>query len=425
MFPAPALQPAPWSTLELCRTPTSGGPPWEATLAAANSRALTLSAGHVQRSVPGVTELLSEGWGCPPRSLPQAVAWATDATVAKLFDDLVRDHHLPTDRLRAWGPDGLVDAGSAFGLTETFGLARSDPATLAGFLVGGGSVCILGVDEQSSVLTEHAEHLDRVLGGTTRTDLSLISVSGPGTTAAADGAARLFVTLRGVGHVEAVPPSFGPTGSAGRRSDTQRLTPETTVYLPPGWEHRVVASGDDDLVVAVTVLPRQSVVEILRAAASDAVYWPVLRADVPVDPRGVVLSYAGSVFDSPDRMVKALEGLFDAATVDRTLARIRGRMGSRWRSSAVDTILAVAHDDVGAVRFPIPGGVQVGPEVDDGTAITLYAGGVKFTAPTKVAQALGRVADGARHEVDELADLVDAPMIAREALGLPIAEVVT
>lgn len=415
-----------WGARELCRVPSAGGPAWEAALAAANHCASERSFAVLREDLSSLDDMLAAEWGGPAVATDVSTGLLERLGAAALADDLLAFHDLPPDRLRAHGPDGVLDPQSALAVENPgYGIRRPGTPALTELLRGGGAASVLGVEEHSPRFSRWMEHLDRVFGQTCRADLIF---SGPreGWIGPADDAGRLFVPVEGEGRLEARPASDGAGGM--RLPSSHALEAGRSSYLPAGCGHRVVGTTAS-ITVLVIVLPRLSVRDLLVAAGSDAVFWPLLRADLPVDRSAPALSYAGSVVDPEHGLGAATMAALDDAALGRTLARNRARMGARWSASLTGSLAAITEPGESIrLRCPIPGGLQAGPDQPDGS-VGLYGGGHKLRTSPEVATALARLADGDTHESSELEELAPAGdatwslRLAQEVLALPIGEV--
>jgi hypothetical protein len=166
---------------------------------------------------------------------------------------------------------------------------------------------------------------------------------------------------------------------------------------------------------------------LARGLSAEAVFWPLLRSDVPVHPDAPHHSYEGSIFEQPDGVADAEGALVEPAAGDRVLARIRSTLAPR--PTATLTASIALHDDTQPfprVRSAAPGGIMVGDPVDDGR-VQLFGAYRRILADEAAALALAVLADGDSHGVDEIAALGDPDwqrQVIRELADASLLEVV-
>lgn len=406
----------PWGPHDRCLPPRPDGPPWERRLHQANRVAAVAARGRVRRRLPEVDDLLAAGWGAPPRAAAGDAGLGVLA--AGLADELLRDHHLPAARVQATrGPEAEASRLESHGLG--YGISRFDPRTLAALVRAGGGVALVGVEEHRRALGRWAEDLDRVVGQRCRVDLVLAG-AGTGNRTTADQCGRLLAVLDGRARLDVhdEPDTTRPA----HLPSSHPLEQGTAMFVPPGWSTRLVGVGGPVELARVT-MPRLTAFDLAAAVGREAVHWPLLRADVPNDPTRPSPSYGGSVFDHRDGLGRALGAMADDEAPARALARHRGSTPARWGGglgSALAAIGATASTPAAALRLPCPGGVQVGPDQDDGRVLW-FAAGRKLRLDPAAALALAPLADGRPCPVAALAH-PDPAALARDALSAGLAE---
>lgn len=409
-----------WAGHDRCLPPDPDGPAWERAVHAANLTAATDARRRLARRFPDLDAILAAGW----RSFPFALVGDGGLAVAcaGLLDELLRDHHLGPDRLKvSKGP--AADLHPTTMLDLGYGITRPATMPLALLVAAGGGFAVLGVEEQRRDLGAWVEDFDRVAGQLCRIDLVVTgtgtgSLTDPGTSALViavlDGRAELHL-VAGEGHAVPVEPV--------------ELAPGDAHLVPAGWGTRLVGLGGPAQ-AARLALPRLTWLHLASAAGVEAVMWPLLRADIPEDRDAPIVSYAGSVFDTPGGIAAALATMADDDAAARALARHRGSTGARWSSDLAPAVAAFGVEGDGGpttqrVRCPLPGGVQVGPPQDDGSVVW-FARGRKLRLVPAAALALAPMLDGRPHETDVSASS-EAGRLARTAIsrGLLAAEAET
>jgi len=156
------------------------------------------------------------------------------------------------------------------------------------------------------------------------------------------------------------------------------------LVIPRGWGHRV--DGSDDLSVHCTLgVSRLEVHNVLERVSFEAGYWPALRADMPFDPDEPVMSYMGSVFDSPQGFARAIAAVATPELVDRAIAAHRARITRPTFPSFRDTFRAVAFGDWSglALRLIAPAGIMVNTETDQDSVLAFKGQAVRVAAEAR------------------------------------------
>ena len=138
------------------------------------------------------------------------------------------------------------------------------------------------------------------------------------------------------------------------------ISPGEALVIPRGWGHEVW--GSDDLAVHYTIgINRFLAHQLVQALQLEAGHWPILRADVPYEPRAPVSSYEYSVHDAPDGLAGILADLATPDLVDRAIAAYRARMRIRQFAQITQTWRAIAAEDWSGlgVRLPVPAGLML------------------------------------------------------------------
>lgn len=388
----------------LVRPPTTNGPAWEQDLATANDRAAARSRRRLSDRVPDLDALLTAHHGRAPAAASTS-GLLTDLELDGLFDRLLVDADADPGRLRVGWPDGTETLGDELDLQQPgYGFTTLVHSSLVDRLREGASLAVLAAEERAPRLREHLEDWDRILGASARADALLVGPRGRRRWQP-DDATRLAVPIAGQARL---------TSEAG----TIDLARGAGAYVPPGTEAAVEA-GNDPLEMVVLVLPRITTRHLAQLAANEALYWPILRGDLPHDRSpGAAISFGGSVFDGVDHFARALEQAVDDGALTRVVSRALAGLPGRFTGSLTRAVhLFATDDDDVTVRCPLPGGIHV---LDDGRApddrISLAAGGKQLGVPVEGVRLLARVADGDDHR---LADLITS-----SPPGVPVADLV-
>lgn len=386
---------------ERCRPPAEDGPPWERRLARANRHATEQARRRATAAFAGLDLLIDARWGDRPGVHPAPPAFAPEAALPWL-DEVLAGHHLPPERLLVAGttatPFDVTDLG--------FGVARPPATATADVVAAGGAVVVRAVEVGHPALTDLLADLDRLTGQPARVDAGLVG-TGTGWEAGADDVARAVAPLD---HEVLVTTVVPPGPGAGERLElpTQhRVGPGEVVTVPAGRSTTVVGA-DRPAAVLVVAVPRLSAYALSRALVADAVYWPALRADVPVDRRHPHDSYAGSVFDRPDGLAQAVQdALAGPAMAEGVVARFRAAVPPRPRASLLASIAVGIREPAADARLRsiVTGGFAVAERAGEAGA-HLVAGGRRIDADPASALALAIVADGEVHRLDDLAEAV-------------------
>ena len=455
---------------DLVDLPDPDAPGLEGDLGRANQRRLAHATAEVERVLPGLVAWLSSNRvaGDPPHrifAIPPVNAAAVQAVVdTVLRHDDARGGRLTLDLSAAPGVD------DALAFDTTYEVHRPLLGQLAAKLADGAAVTVRAVGAHLDPLDRLSGHLDTVVGRPCEID---VVVLGPGASHR-DPADRggevvlvpLDVALTATA-TEPTPPDADRARTPDRARDATDRTDPTdprslaagaiandadrsgpAVTVAPG--QAVVAAAGRDLVVRAVepvepdrtrspgfgagpttgpgtgtamalriVLPLVSAPALLRAAAANARFHPLLRADLPTDLSGVVESYDGSLWDRAGAFGAETATALGPTSQRHAAALARALVPPRPRNGLLAARAARRHG-LPPLVSPITGGVLVtrrGPDV------ALVASGRVYTLHPDLAAALAPHLDGLPFDptalVAGLAHL-DEPPAADAEPGQPV-----
>ncbi len=135
---------------------------------------------------------------------------------------------------------------------------------------------------------------------------------------------------------------FPPPDAAAHEPPVIDVASSEGLVVPPRWRLRIDEPG---VHAFVTIAVERPVVEdLLRIAHDRSLYWPVFRADAPVDLDKPVASYGGSLFDEPDSFSRSVDSLASGglweqlwATTSASLSR-QAPLDARAARNAADAL---------------------------------------------------------------------------------------
>ncbi len=386
----------------LLRFPSRSGRPGEQALAAANERAFDNSLERL-RSWTQVTDLLTmDDPSRPDPSFSVAPDWLASADLGDICEEFCVIHDCQPERIRL-----AVDAGrTVSGLLRVdrspYGTTKMQVGHLASMLAEGAWFLVLGVDEYDPSLNALAEDLDRVFGSTCRLDVCL-GVPSAELVESSDRQLRWLVVERGEARVRLVAgassgetsarrPAPGPVTEDGGRL----LTAGQGVVIPPGWSFTVEAEAWEDFTTLLLMSVRMTTnVGVLADTLNDAVFWPLLRADLPYDRHRPIYAYDTTLAADADDFADALARLADDGGIERAIARGRAVMPPRHR----DRFGARAGRGpmAGAVRSSVTGGFVI--EERAAPELAVVALGHRILLPDDDVVAVAELFDGGLHDL--------------------------
>jgi hypothetical protein len=363
------------------RVPDKGGDVAEAELAAANDAARAASIEQLQVWLPGY-DVAGAAQNTDDRRfqglyIGEALLDFLDAPAA--VDEMLTRHD------QVWGLDGVsfthgdIDGHSppppgAARSSEDGTRGRLDIGGFMRAIEGGWTAIINGAQRYSAPLAELTDHLTRVSGARTNTNIYVSAgTASVGFGAHWDQHDTVIVPVQGAKRWTIFEPSvlsaqqpWTERATSGRSIWSEIIEPGDALVIPRGWGHRV--ENLEDLSIHYTIgMNRLEVHQLFDRIAFESGYWPAYRADVPYDPFAPVQSYGGSVFDEPQGLAESLAGIATPALVRRAIASHRARL-------RVDPVQALApafrsvfrHDWTGlSLRIIAPGGVMYLEEDDE------------------------------------------------------------
>jgi hypothetical protein len=382
----------------VCRPARPDGPAWERRLAEADQVAVAGAVERLSVADPALSALWSSPQAGPVVRIGGhgAAAFLDGLDVGALADDLLTVHHLAPGRVLVDGPDGTPLLAPLGSITD-FSITRHRATEVLAALERPAAVTILAVEAHRRELTRRSFDLDVLTSASSRADVVLW---GPHAIQArpADDAARLVLVVDGdLTVTSAVDLSGFPADGDG---DVHPVGAGDAIVVPSGRDLRAVA-GPDGALALVVVVPRRPLLDEIEQIVHQGVFWPQLRAVVPVDLDQPWSSYAPSPLDGD--LAAALVPL--AGPEDRAMITGRTRARLRPRFTAVPSACPPDRyrepDDDLLVRSTLPGGLVVHTGSTPAAA-TLLGGGVRILARPDVACALALLADHRPHRLSEI-----------------------
>ncbi len=195
-----------------------------------------------------------------------------------------------------------------------------DVARLRAFVVDGGQVQLSRLDLLDPETGAVCHALQRLLSCRVTASLSLTpgDVVEPRTESPAQ-LLHLFTT--------GIPVTvFPPPDGVAHEPLAIDVAPSEGLAVPPGWRLRIEEPGVHAFVTIA--VERPVVADLFRIAHDLSLYWPVFRADAPVQLDRPVASYGGSLFDEADSFSRSVhllasDGLWERlwATTSASLSR--------------------------------------------------------------------------------------------------------
>ena len=406
--------------LALARRARPTGAQWEAALADSDRRSTERARHDLAAVVDPLDAVLGAGWEDRPFPVRFTGDLLGGDDPREVLDRLLTEQDLPPVRwmaTRDGRPVGL--AGTVEPTGVGYGLVRPAAHVLGQHVGDGGGAHLAAVELHVPALARHVELWERVLGTWCHADLVLAGAGG--WRSEPDTAGRLVIGLLGDARLTTAPSSGGLPSS-------EELGQMDASFVPPGRE--VVLGATTPWCAAVLVtLNRPTAAQLAAAATTEAVYWPLLRADVPTDLSEPVTSYERALISEPGGVSDALAATMDAEALERVVARHLSNLLPRPTAGLQRSLALFASADVDAihvaVRSALAGGVHVLPwEAPDRPAV--LAGGRRVEADPAALLAMARLVDGDLHAAAELADLGPAEWairVVRELVVLGLLEV--
>lgn len=394
------------------RIPRGGRSPLESTLAEANEQRRAGAVAHAEQLLPGL----------PVRQIAQATSDRRPVVLGA--GDLL--HRLGgvdlVDRVVA-GIGGFVnEAGLQLWAPAAASASEaSRPAPEAGPSIGTGALVtalqagwcasVPGVEALDAEARRIGDLLTAALGW--RVDATLwIAVDGvPEPTMTAQRGDVLIVPLTGCRRWEVSGPTQGPTAAARATEPAWagELATGAALVVPSRWTWGS-AGGDGLQAWLVLQVHRLRVHDLLERIQFEAGSWPLMRADVPIDPDGEVHSYAGSIFDDREILTEVLEDVIGAELVERGLASHRARLRTRRPGTLSETARSLAAGDWSGlpIHLDAPVGALLAAEADDAVVLAFSDRLIRATPPA--AAVIAHLLAGTASTLTEVATAVGGPV---------------
>lgn len=280
-----------------------------------------------------------------------------------------------------------------------------DVVRLSAFLVDGGQVQLSRLDLLDRDTGAVCQALQRMLSCRVTASLSLTpgAVVQPVTESPAQSL-HLFTTGT---PVRVFPP---PDGVAPEPLAIDVASGEG-LAVPPRWRLQIEEPGVHAFVTIA--VERPVVADLFRIAHDLSLYWPVFRADAPVELDEPVASYGGSLFDEADSFSRSVHSLVNEGLWERLWATTAASLS---RQAPLDSV--VTGDGADALYRYCLGGFPGVLRRDDPKTLTLAGARSAACIDRRAIMVLAAVIEREATTMTELVAAVpdEAPGFAAEAL---------